>query len=391
MSITPESLQYQLAHITEDRSLGLKVVYIIALVLAVFSVALRITSRRILRAPLKADDWTIMAALGFMIGLSTTNMLGLFRFGLGKHAVALGAVTVQNFVKNLYAYTLFYNLTILLVKDSILLLYHRIFIVPRFKMVVKISLAFMILYQIATLLVDFMICIPVQGFWDRTIEAKCVDEVPYYITTAAINVFTDVWILLLPVPMIFGLKISLRQKLSLYVIFGLGAIVCVATTFRIVTQHLQDNNDITYSLVPNAYWTNSEVALSFVCACAPTFRPIGLKVGPYLSLSSLRSYGSKGTQGSTTLGDMSHGSKNLGSGRGTGQKSHKAMWSASQESAQTTLVSKPGEPDIGGRVSAWHEEEDRQKGDLERGRVGQREMGIQVRRDIELKETGRWL
>ena len=63
MSIAPSSLAFQEAHLHDDRSLGLKVTFVIALVVANIAVALRIVSRRVSKSPLKADDFTIMIAL----------------------------------------------------------------------------------------------------------------------------------------------------------------------------------------------------------------------------------------------------------------------------------------------------------------------------------------
>lgn len=66
MSIDPASLAFQEAHLHDDRSLGLKVTFTLALIVATVAVALRIVSRRISNAPLKADDYTIMIALVWM-------------------------------------------------------------------------------------------------------------------------------------------------------------------------------------------------------------------------------------------------------------------------------------------------------------------------------------
>ena len=63
MSLPPEELAYQEAHIHEDRSTGLTVAYVIALVVSTITVALRIVARRISKTPLKADDFTIILAL----------------------------------------------------------------------------------------------------------------------------------------------------------------------------------------------------------------------------------------------------------------------------------------------------------------------------------------
>ena len=63
MSLPPAELAYQEAHIHEDRSLGLTIAYVIAIVIATVAVALRVVARRISNAALKADDITIVLAL----------------------------------------------------------------------------------------------------------------------------------------------------------------------------------------------------------------------------------------------------------------------------------------------------------------------------------------
>ena len=63
MSLPPEELAYQEAHIHEDRSTGLTVAYVVALVVATITVALRLVARRISSTALKADDFTIILAL----------------------------------------------------------------------------------------------------------------------------------------------------------------------------------------------------------------------------------------------------------------------------------------------------------------------------------------
>ena len=63
MSIAPASLAFQEAHLHDDRSLGLKVTFVISLLISTLAVVLRIVSRRVSNAPLKADDYTIVVAL----------------------------------------------------------------------------------------------------------------------------------------------------------------------------------------------------------------------------------------------------------------------------------------------------------------------------------------
>ena len=50
--------------------------------------------------------------------------------------------------------------------------------------------------------------------------------------------------------------------------------VCVTTIFRIATFHNINSYDLTWSYIDTAYWTYSELVLSFICACVPTFRGV---------------------------------------------------------------------------------------------------------------------
>ncbi|KAI9751734.1 MAG: hypothetical protein M4579_005925 [Chaenotheca gracillima] len=371
-TISEQALLYQWQHITEDKSVPLKVFTVLCLVLAGSCVALRVVSRKFSGVPFKADDWTIIASMFLMCGLWVTNFIGVFSYGLGKHAVAVGIEKVMAFLKMLYVYTIFYNFTILMIKNSILLLYHRIFITARFQLIVKLCIAFMLAYQVATLLVDIMTCLPIAGYWDKTIVARCVNAVTYFITSAGINVFTDVVILILPLPMVWNLQISVKQKLVLCGIFLLGAVVCVATTFRIVAYLKIDYEDPTWSFVESAYWTNAEVTLSIVCACLPTMRPLVRRV----TTGNFRAPGSGSSRGYTPYSDpYASNSKNS-------KRSNTLGMSSSDESTRNLYADHPFDNagKLGPRSGAWHDEE---SGLADPAKV------INVQTDFELKECGR--
>lgn len=59
---TKEEIDYQLAHIDEDRSEALIVSHTICLVLAGVAIVLRLIARRMSKAAIKADDYMIIAA-----------------------------------------------------------------------------------------------------------------------------------------------------------------------------------------------------------------------------------------------------------------------------------------------------------------------------------------
>ena len=63
MATLNAEIEYQKAHVQDDRRPELVISVIVCLSLAYISVLLRILSRRLIQASLKADDWMIVAEL----------------------------------------------------------------------------------------------------------------------------------------------------------------------------------------------------------------------------------------------------------------------------------------------------------------------------------------
>ena len=81
-------IQHQLTHIHEDRSIDIVISNAICLPLAVIAVVLRLLSRRIVKASVKADDWTVISAVLLGAGKIAGEFLCV-RLGGGKHAILL--------------------------------------------------------------------------------------------------------------------------------------------------------------------------------------------------------------------------------------------------------------------------------------------------------------
>ena len=60
---TTADIQYMKEHIGESRVVGLVAVNVSGLCIAITAVYLRVVSRRLVRAKIKADDWMIALAL----------------------------------------------------------------------------------------------------------------------------------------------------------------------------------------------------------------------------------------------------------------------------------------------------------------------------------------
>lgn len=63
-------------------------------------------------------------------------------------------------------------------------------------------------------------------------KGQCYDPTIYFMFTAALNLFSDVIILLIPIPTLLSLSVPLRQRLALVAIFSVGMLAIVASSVR---------------------------------------------------------------------------------------------------------------------------------------------------------------
>ena len=110
-------------------------------------------------------------------------------------------------------------------KLAVLLCYLRISTKSVFRSAVYITMGVVFAYNIALMLSLIFACHPIAKTWDLTITTgSCVNRPAVYISNGVLNVVTDFVILLLPVPLIRGLHMPLRQKILLAAMFSVGSL-----------------------------------------------------------------------------------------------------------------------------------------------------------------------
>jgi hypothetical protein len=110
------------------------------------------------------------------------------------------------------------------VKFTILAFYWRLFPPKRFRQVVLATGIFISLSAISFIFTFIFQCTPISHFWNKTDGGFCVNRTQFYIVSGGINIATDVFILLLPMPLLWKLKTSTSQKIGLTMIFLLGGL-----------------------------------------------------------------------------------------------------------------------------------------------------------------------
>ena len=68
------------------------------------------------------------------------------------------------------------------------------------------------------------LCTPIQSYWDWTSHGTCVDIDAAYVVSAGLNVATDIVILVLPIWLLWPLRIRTLQKIGVTLILMTGGL-----------------------------------------------------------------------------------------------------------------------------------------------------------------------
>ncbi|KAK0609296.1 hypothetical protein DIS24_g12343 [Lasiodiplodia hormozganensis] len=255
------------------------------------------------------DDWMITIACAGIAGM-TICITQQVKYGLGRHMDELDDHEKGSLYFYFWLSIIFYNIALGLTKVSILMQYLRIFATARaMRMAILATMAFIVLYALEAILLSVFSCTPIRRFWNRPIAGTCVDFKALWFAHAAINIFSDVLIISLPMPVIKGLNIPTKQKLALMGIFALGAFGCVTSILRLKSLYaVADSVDQSYDNVDAAVWSNVEINVAIMCASLPTFKALIKRIFPHLlSTDPASSRSPAGKYGNTIGGGGTNG------------------------------------------------------------------------------------
>ncbi|KAH6884890.1 hypothetical protein B0T10DRAFT_492944 [Thelonectria olida] len=242
-------------------------------VLALASVACRIWSRHLKGQKLWWDDYMIVFSMAWNL-IVVGFIFAMHACGMGLHADLVDTGDIVMMAKWLVVAEVLYAWNLGWTKISLLLMYYRIFHVPYFKKMAWILGAFVMAWVICITFLFIFICIPVQKLWYPQLPGRCINQVGTWIANAASTIFTDVCILLLPLPPIWKLQLGKSEKIGLSLAFGLGFFVVFASAYRTSVLFTYTATDPTYTLAPTVGWTDIEMSAGIISACLPTMLPV---------------------------------------------------------------------------------------------------------------------
>ena len=161
-------------------------------------------------------------------------------------------------------------------------------------------IALVLAFFIGVVVSDVLTCRPLAKYWDPLQPGTCESPLRSLIALSSTNVATDLTIVLLPMPMVWGLQMATRRKVELTITFALGFLyvplfmplvlryleeltsfvhsVCVLTIIRLILSIQINLNDFTYGITKISIVTIPEPLLGIVVACLPLFPPALKKI-----------------------------------------------------------------------------------------------------------------
>ncbi|KAF3172517.1 hypothetical protein TWF225_005183 [Orbilia oligospora] len=262
--------------------------YIVMTAVSVAFVLVRLYSRQFVTKKIRPEDWAMIPAIIVSVLLGGCFALGSDeRVGKGTlHQWDLTYNEFKGYLQWLWGCELLYPIALFLVRNSLLIFYWSL--VPSRSSAVRAHLIFrnavIVFFFVNLACVSVSLgtiifqCKPI-AYWNDPIGAECIDRSASFIAGGILIIITDVMTLLLPVPIIWKLKLPVRSRLGVIGIFSLGLFACIASINRIILASEvtnSTNGDVTYTNAINGSgtWSLLEVNIGIIASCVPAIKAL---------------------------------------------------------------------------------------------------------------------
>jgi hypothetical protein len=164
-----------------------------------------------------------------------------------------------------------YTITIWVLKFNMLFFYKRIVKGTWVERMINPGFALVGATAIAVILIFTCTCIPYRNLWQVYPDpgGHCVPENRvFFYSILVLNAITDLYILIIPAPVVLPIQTSLKRKVGLYLLFSLGVFVIVCAIVRVL---------LVFSLnqsTASAMWSVREDFVSIFVGQAPMLIPL---------------------------------------------------------------------------------------------------------------------
>jgi fucose permease len=146
-------------------------------------------------------------------------------------------------------------------------------------------------------------------------SASCTNIVTIYLSSAPLNIITDLAIFFLPMPILTSMRLPKKQKIILVITFGFGVFVAVVDVVRIAylqsaqratlraaqSEHSETGNeqrntgDFAWYSSLSFMWSAVEINVGIMCGCVPALKPLARRFLPSWIIDHTSMHDASGT------------------------------------------------------------------------------------------------
>jgi hypothetical protein len=247
--------------------------------------------------------------------------------GYGRDIWGIPPDNITASFKWLYIAQAMYMIAEALCQLSILSFYLRLMVDAKLRLAVWVLMGVVTCFGLGNTFVIIFMCTPIPFFWDGwrgEMSGSCIDMNLFCFIRGGIQIFLDLAVLSLPLPMLAKLQMSTKKKLQVMSMFCVGFVITVVSCIRLsaLVQFARTQNP-TCMCPPQRpsspqplmlcladdntsaiYWGATEANLFIVVACMPAMHGILHKA--LRRFRDMSSYASKGQYGSDASGKGSY-------------------------------------------------------------------------------------
>ncbi|KAK2859913.1 hypothetical protein FQN49_004581 [Arthroderma sp. PD_2] len=266
-----------------------------------------------------------------VVGSMIVNVCGVIAIslavtqGLGKRESKLSKEQVSAVGKDVFVSSIFYILAVALAKLSTLIFIARVVPVNKYRREIQVALVFLLAWSVISIITYGFQC-GISPPWAYQSEAKCFSLLAFWSAATAIDVLTDICLIILPGWIVWDLHMNKSQKRIVFGVFASRAVVIAASIVRArYLKELDGSMDPNFDSVAFHVATQCHAMLNTIITCLPGFKPFMDRANTGLLSISFKSRMVGGVYDNTIRGYAMSNLRNVGASRVSGPSGQRPL------------------------------------------------------------------
>ncbi|CAI6097383.1 unnamed protein product [Clonostachys chloroleuca] len=222
----------------------------IGAVLSIIIAAIRFYGRHMMKSGVGLDDWFLLLSVVTLVIADVIVVVANVTYPeSAKNALHKGKDDAQytygqddiDYTRLSFFSAILYFTTVSTTKLSILLMYKRIFSIDRyFRLQIMALIVTTAGFWISMTVSNLLNCIPIEMSWiPSDDESKyCFNYNVYWLACGIVECILDLVILIMPVRVVYGLKLSQGRRIAVAGVFLLGVFVIISGIVKVARSYI---------------------------------------------------------------------------------------------------------------------------------------------------------